>query len=350
MNTCVGLKITIEKLKHSWYVYKGMEKAGGIAKKSLVLAAVFAVTSASTIGVIHLIDRWSRPRQEPVKAAAISDPRWTQLTAELESTVARYPGRVGVYLKDLNSDRIWSHQPDQLMPSASLIKVPIMAAVLKKVEEGEISLEENLTVTRKTRAGGSGRLKWARAGSKFTVAELLYYLITESDNTAMRLLIARLGLDYFQNAFSELGLLATNIENEGLKLSSRPVLKENYTTAREMAELLEKIYEGQLVTKESSGIMLELMKHLKHRERLARTLPSGWQIAHKTGLLRRACHDAGIVFSPSGDYVLVVLTWKGPDYRTAKRYISYLGQVTYRYYSGESDLATSYPRSRVQGI
>ena len=86
--------------------------------------------------------------------------------------------------------------------------------------------------------------------------------------------------------------------------------------------------------------MMELMKSLKHKERLARPLPVGWQIAHKTGLLRRACHDVGIVFSPEGDYVLAVMTWKGPDYKISKNYISKVGKITYRYFSGDSDVAT----------
>ena len=288
-------------------------------KKAAILLGVLVATAGSTAGIINLSKKWKKPNIPPAPQSSISDPRWLQLTTQLQANIQHFPGRVSVYLKDLNSGREWNHNPDQFMPSASLIKVPILAAVLKKIENGELSLDTQLPVTKKNRASGSGRLKWQQTGAKFTVAELLHYLITESDNTAMRILLDLVGINYAQQTFAEMGLIATNIENEGLKLSSRPVLKENYTTAREMAELMEKIYKGTLISKESSQIMLDLMKNLKHRERLAKSLPKGWQIAHKTGLLRHACHDAGIIFSPSGDYVLVVLTWKGGDYRTAKR-------------------------------
>ncbi|MBI4668077.1 MAG: serine hydrolase [Elusimicrobia bacterium] len=319
-------------------------------KKTVIAAGILALGAGSIAGIIQLSKIWAKPAKQAPSGPVISDPRWNQLTAELEAKVHRYPGRISVYLKDLHTTREWAHQPDQFMPSASLIKVPIAAAVLQKVESSEISLDEQIELTRKDRKSGSGRLKWQKSGARFSVAELLFYLITESDNTAMQILVNRFGLDYFQDTFAKLGLIATNIENDGLRLSSRPVLKENYTTAREMAELLEKIYKGELISREASQSLMELMKHLKHKERLAKTLPQGWRIAHKTGLLRHACHDAGIVFSPSGDYVLVVLTWKGPDYRTTKRYISYLGKVTYRYYGGESDLADTRPSKRIRGI
>ncbi|MBI4064120.1 MAG: serine hydrolase [Elusimicrobia bacterium] len=325
-------------------------------KKTALIAGVFFLGGLAFTATAMLANNYLRPHKPHSVAtapanAALSDPRWSQLTSELETRAKRVPGRVAIYLKDLNTGRTWSQHPDELMPSASLIKVPIMAAVMAQVSQGKLSLTNELTITKKSRASGSGSLKWYRTGTKFTVATLLYHLITESDNTAMRVLVNHLGLGYFQKAFAHMGLLATNIEEDGLKLSSRPVLKENYTTAREMADLLEQIYRGALIDKEASQIMLELMKSLKHRERLAKTLPPGWAIAHKTGLLRRACHDAGIVFSPTGDYVLVVMTWKGGDYKGMKRHISQIGNVTYRYYGGQSDLATTtHPPSYVRGI
>lgn len=269
----------------------------------------------------------------------LPDVRWNQLVSELESSAKNFRGDIGILIKDLNGNREWSYQPDRLFPSASLIKVPIMAATFHKIKEGGLQLDTPLQLTRKDRMSGSGRLKWQRAGATFTVRDLLFYMITESDNTAMRTLLNYSGLAFYQQQFKEMGLLVTNIEEQGLKLSSRPVLRENYTTAREMGDMLTQIYKGKMVNKDASDTMLEMLKSLKHRERLARTLPPGWQIAHKTGLLRRACHDAGIIYSPEGNYVLVVLTWKGPDYRSSKNYISKIGKITYRYFQGDSDLA-----------
>ena len=77
--------------------------------------------------------------------------------------------------------------------------------------------------------------------------------------------------------------------------------------------------------------------------RLAKGLPRGWEIAHKTGLLRKACHDVGIVFSPKGDYMICVLTSHDVTYKTAKRFIANVGRITFDYY-GRRDVPSG-PRS-----
>ena len=117
--------------------------------------------------------------------------------------------------------------------------------------------------------------------------------------------------------------------------------REYYTPAREMGVLLERIYNGELVNKEASEFMLDVLKHNKSRSRLRKGLPLGWEIGHKTGLLRMACHDVGIVFSPRGDYVLAVLTSEVPDYSSAKNFISKVAKLTYRYYKIEAAYAQS---------
>lgn len=272
----------------------------------------------------------------------IPDARWQDLKGELSRQSAKFQGKTAVYLKDLKSEREWFHNVDDLFPSASLIKVPIMACVFKKIQENNLTLLTPLKLTRQTRVGGSGTLKWHRLGSTFSVGELLYHMITESDNTATHILVDNLGNEYLKEGFKNLNLTYTNFSEQGLRLTSSPVFRENYTTAREMGLLLEKIYRKELYDPAGSETMLELLKEQKHRDRLGRLLPSGWMIANKTGLLRRACHDAGIIFTSDGhDYILVVLTWKAPNYKMAKHFIAKVGKTTYRYFAGESDIASA---------
>jgi beta-lactamase class A len=117
------------------------------------------------------------------------------------------------------------------------------------------------------------------------------------------------------------------------------VRNENFTTAREMAGLMERIYEGKLVNREASDFMLDVLKHTKSRSRLRKGLPLGWEIGHKTGLLRKSCHDVGIVFSPRGDFVIAVLTSEAPNYTVAKNFIARVAKLTYRYYKIDADYA-----------
>ncbi len=278
--------------------------------------------------------------EEPARVESpIREDEWAAMTGDLDKLSRAYPGRVGIYLKDLYTGRTWEYNPDGLFPSASLIKVPIMAAVFEKIRLGAITLDTQIRLTRRDRVGGSGSLKWVREGTSLSVMEIIYKMITESDNTATRMLIDYVGMDYLSDDFARMGLVHTNITPEGMSLTSGRVARENYTTAREMAMLMERIYRGRLVNREASEEMLEVLKHNKSRSRLRKGLPLGWEIGHKTGLLRRSCHDVGIVFSPRGDYVIAVLTSNVPNYTSAKNFISRVARLTYKFYKIDPEYA-----------
>ncbi|MBI5595119.1 MAG: serine hydrolase [Elusimicrobia bacterium] len=277
----------------------------------------------------------------PSAAPAANDPfraSFDAMTGELEKAAAVQRWRTGLYIKDLQRGYEWSYHADDLFPAASLIKLPIMVGVFEKIQRGQLSLYSKLKLRRTTRMGGSGSLKWSRDGTAYTVRYLLEKLIKESDNTAMMLLLDEVGIGFLQQFFPQMGLVYTEINPDGLRLSSGFVRSENYTTAREMGTLLERIYRGEVVNGFASELMLDILKRKRARSRLAKHLPPGWQIAHKTGLLRRSCHDAAIVFSPNGDYVLVTLTGRVDSYPTAKEFIARLGKTTYKHYRGDDGL------------
>lgn len=278
------------------------------------------------------------PGATPSWSSDQRDEAWDGMTGQLALMAARHPGRVAIYLRDLNNDRSWSYHPDDLFPSASLIKVPVMAAVFSKIQAGELSLNDKLSLRRRLRVGGSGSLKWRPDGSKLKVSDLLLHMISESDNTATAMLLDEIGIGYAQKIFPGIGLLYTGIYPEGMSIKGGRVAHENYTTAREMTMLMEKIYRGQLVGKDESRLMLDILRYPKAAaSRLAKGLPRGWVIAHKTGLLRRACHDSAIIFTPYGDYAITVLTGQNRNYQDAKEFISRLGRVTFKHYSGYAE-------------
>ncbi|UPT73973.1 MAG: class A beta-lactamase-related serine hydrolase [Elusimicrobiota bacterium] len=278
------------------------------------------------------------PPPAPAPAAMRADPReteWENMTSELAKMSARYPGRVSIYLKDLKSGRTWMHHPDDLFPAASLIKVPVMIAAFYKIRDGQLALDERMAITRRNRVGGSGSLKWRPDGTKLSVRELLIHMINESDNTATKMLLDRLGIGYVQQQFPRMGLLYTGIYEEGMSIKGGRVMHENYTTAREMSALMDKIYNGQAVDKVSSEVMLEILKKPKAvASRLAKGMPAGWEIAHKTGLLRQACHDSAIFLTPNGDYAITVLTGQNRSYSQAKDFITKVAKVTFKHYAG----------------
>jgi beta-lactamase class A len=298
-----------------------------------------AIAPAATTAIV--------PAPAPEIRPEPRDEAWDKMVVGLESLTTRYPGRVSICLKDLRTGKTWTHNPDDLFPAASLIKVPVMIAAFYKMKDGQLALDEKLAITRRNRVGGSGSLKWRPDGTKLTVRELLVYMINESDNTATKMMLDRVGLGYVQQQFPRMGLLYTGIYEDGMSIKGGRVLHENYTTAREMSMLLEKIYKGEAVDKESSEFMLEILKKPKAvASRLAKGMPAGWEIAHKTGLLRQACHDSAIFFTPNGDYAMTVMTGDNRSYAQAKDFITKLAHLTFVHYGGTRYLAQATRRRR----
>jgi beta-lactamase class A len=109
---------------------------------------------------------------------------------------------------------------------------------------------------------------------------------------------------------------------------------ENYTTARDISYILEKIYRGELINQKISKQCLELLQRQKMRDRIPARLPANTIVAHKTGLERGICHDAGIVFTPNGDFLICVLVkHKNKTARPAKKFIAQLAFLAYNYYT-----------------
>lgn len=302
---------------------------------------VFAVVSVGLIGgsfaVGRLLTRAQSASPIPVSAAPVAriDPdEWRSLAEAVNKRAQNYSGSAGYIIKDLHTGAVVASHADNLFLSASLIKLPILCAAYQAAEEGRLSLSMPVTLAKGDRRGGSGILKLAPLGSVYTNRELLELMIIHSDNTAAELLIRQLGYDYLQETFTRLGLQDTRIHQEGFRLSSRAVSQDNETSPRDMALLLEKIYRRELVSPVASEQMLDILKRQKLRDRLPRYLPTGWTIAHKTGLLRRACHDVGIVFSPKGDYMICVLTARDRNYKSAKQFIASIGRITFEHYRG----------------
>lgn len=242
-----------------------------------------------------------------------------------------YGGKISVYIKDLSTNyeiKINSQDP---IPSASILKIPIMAAVYYLVEKGKLSLNEVLIYRKRHRCGGAGVIKNYSYGKRFTVKQLVELMITVSDNIATHMLIERIGIKNLQKIFLDLGLKNTTIERYIMDLKARDKGIENYTTAEDIGELLEKIYRKELVSAEASLEMLLVLMKQRISDRIPKKLPQEVVVAHKTGLMRNVCHDAGIVYTKNGDFIICVLT-ENIKPSIAKNIISDLAYMSYRLY------------------
>jgi beta-lactamase class A len=269
----------------------------------------------------------------PQEPAAGPPPRkWQELETNIRLSLRDFQGEIGFVIKDLQSGRTIVHNPDKRFPSASMVKIPIMAACYKAAEEGRISLQDALKLERKDKVRGSGVLRAAPSGTPVTVDNLIYLMITDSDNTAANMLIELLGFDYLGQAFKDFGLDLTNLSRKMMDFRSRANGVENYTTSREIAAVLEAMYRRSCVSPWVSEKCLDCLKKQKVNDRIPRYLPRSVIVAHKTGLENKVCHDAGILFTGKGDVLVSVLTEGNTGAIIAKRMIARIAAFVYRAY------------------
>ena len=185
------------------------------------------------------------------------------------------------------------------------------------------------------KAAGSGVLKRARSGTRLTVANLVELMLQRSDNTATNILTDLLGLEEINEGCRRQGLFGTCMPRYIMDLESRDKRIENYTTAADMARLLKALYGRRILDAPSSATLLEILKGQHVRDRLPRYLPKGVVVAHKTGLMKDACHDVGILYGRNHDYVVAVLTTGFGTFTQAKQAIGQIGRAVYQYDAGE---------------
>lgn len=237
------------------------------------------------------------------------------------------------FIKDLGFPGLTLKKDSNIpFPAASIIKLPILAAAFKAVDQGLVSLDQKVAIHHSDISNGSGRLKTYKLPYVLSFQELLELMISVSDNTATNKVISLLGFKFINDTFAELGLDATVLARKMMDFKQRRKEIENYTCSKDIVFILDKIYHRRLVNKKLSELALSFLKKQKVRDRIPRYLPEGVVVAHKTGLERGVVHDAGIVFSQGGDYIICVLAKKNTSFKQAKKFIAQVSLLTYNLY------------------
>ena len=253
------------------------------------------------------------------QASAAEDSR---LASVIKRLVARHKGQVSVAIKHLDSGRGVALESERPMPTASLIKLAVMVEVYRQVEEDRVDLKDRLKLTSDDTVPGSGVLrKYFTPGSRLSLRDAVRLMIAVSDNTATNLVLDHIGLKSTNRTMARLGHLNTRIHAKVFRRDTSIDTERSQrfglgsTTASETAMLLEAIRGGRLVSESASKQMLEHLRSCESTERIPRYLPEGTVVAHKTGSVSRVRTDAGIIESPSGPIIVVVLTSENQDRR-----------------------------------
>lgn len=270
------------------------------------------------------------PLPSPIVTPTPSEDISVGLDAAIQSALVGTQGSYGIVvenLKNKESDYINAHT---VYESGSLYKLWGMAAAFEEIQQGKLHenqiLTENVAQLNKTFYIDPDSAEKTSGKIKLSIHDALEQMITISDNYAALLLAERLKLSTVTSFLQKNGLSESKV---GIKGQS-PV-----TTPADISLFFDKLYTGNLANPKYTDAMISLLKRQRLNEKIPKYIPDGISIAHKTGELDQFTHDAGIIYAPNGDYILVVLS-KSDSRDLANERIAEISQAVYNYFNPEN--------------
>ncbi|MEG4520921.1 MULTISPECIES: class A beta-lactamase [unclassified Microcoleus] len=289
----------------------------GIKKAWLYTFCLFLLTFGCTS--INSSDREDTPNNQTSAPGGITisnADRTNELRDRIEQISQAAIGRVGVTATVLETGESVTLNGNQQFPMQSVYKFPIAMAVLTQVDQGKLKLDQKIRVETSDVLQGSRIIDEKSQGMEFSLAELLKYMVSESDGTSCNVLLRLLGEPRIVTEYLlRLGINDIVVANTEKELAQDPAVKyRNYSTPDAMVVLLRAFHEGKGLSKSSQALLLQLMTQTTTGpKRIKGLLPDGTVVAHKTGTsstvngVTAATNDVGLVTLPSGQQMAIAV-------------------------------------------
>lgn len=332
--------------------------------KTARLSAILLILLASFSGVLAAQD------------AAFPVPKSrADLERALAGQASKIKGRLGVYVKHVESGEAVGLRDGERFQLASVFKIPILMTLHKEIHLGRISLDDRILFEERMKTYGSGLMGSMKPGLAISVQDLQLLMMARSDNTATdilyhlvtpeaiaatmaecglkdttidydtrELILAFLGLDPARRlTVAELDQLPASVWTDKARLAAEQAFTasaHNTSTPREIGLLLEKCVKGEFVDRETSDRVLETMKSHTGAELILRYLPMETAVARKGGSLARdgentVLLDSAVIWLPQDAGTLVICLF-GNDLREVhyelKHKMGLMARAAYDYF------------------
>jgi len=248
----------------------------------------------------------------PAVAQQPLPPKERLLFQKLESTIHEtdksLDGVLGVYLVDLATGNTLASNADETFPTASTIKIAILAELFHQAQQGKLNLNDLYTLKSSDLVGGSGIANSLTPGTtRLTLRDVAALMISVSDNSMTNVIIDRIGMENVNALLDSLGLSHSRLRRKMMDIKATAEGRENVSTPREISQLLEALYKGKVLNKQFTEDFFNLLSI--HKESyIPRLLPEDLRIANKPGELEGVRNDCGVIFTGKRPYILCVMT------------------------------------------
>ena len=233
-----------------------------------------------------------------------------KLQKKIENTVKGFNGKIGVYIKNLENGKIVSINADTIFPTASIVKIPILLGTMDKINKGELSYDTELVYRDSLLYAGVDILGSYKDSEKIELGKVIMLMLTMSDNTAS------LWLQLMAGTGTRINTLLDSLGYKYTRVNSRPTgRQENWrqygwgqTTPREMADIMEKISKGEMISRQRSEQMLRLLGRNFWDHVAISQIPSDVFVASKNGAVNGSRSEILFVNGKGARYVFAVFT------------------------------------------
>lgn len=248
-----------------------------------------------------------------------------ELKQVVEQSLAGTTGKYAVVIKNLKTGAYYAQNENEVMHAASLYKIWLVARVFEKIRNGELAgddvMADSVQNINNYYSIPDEDAELKEGYFKYTVSEAVNQAISISHNYAALMLLRKIGgYDEVESFLRE-----NKLNDSSFKIKPQ-------TTAANMAFFFERIEKKEVGDEQISEWLLEVMAKNRLNEGLPKYLPQTMQISHKTGEIFGFKHDAGIVFTPAGDYIIVAMSESNSPFGAEER-IAQLSKAVYDYFS-----------------
>jgi beta-lactamase class A len=241
----------------------------------------------------------------------------------------REGGRVGVAVIAPDGER-FSYRGDERFVAASTVKIPLMVEIYRQIDAGRRSLDDVYVLRDAAKAPGSGVLLHLHDGISLTLADLIYLMISISDNTATNILIDMADMEQVNKTIASLGMTGSTLGRKMLGRPAQGAERENWATPLDYARAVQSILDGSAASAASCARMTEMLTKQQNARRIARYLPEGVRWGSKTGSVRGVTNDAGFITTDTGTLIVSVFCADLADQHTGEQVIGDISRAAMR--------------------
>jgi len=240
----------------------------------------------------------------------------SRLEREIRGLIGGFHGDIGIYVHDLKHNRTVAINADTVFPTASIVKISILIGVMDKIQKGELDYHQRLLYTDSLFYDeGDDILSRFKDSSSIELSKVIMLMLTISDNCASLWLQGLAGGGLRINAILDiLGYTNTRVNS---RTPGREEVRAKYgwgqTTPKEIADIMERIVHGEILSKTSSEKMLRLLGRQYWDEEALSQVPPGVFAADKNGAVDESRSEVVYVNSKANPYIFSIFTKNNTD-------------------------------------